>query len=248
MLKHKVYIIEDEENNRDRLIYLLDKNFRDSLHIIGSAEGVLQAIEFLKVNHADILLLDIELSDGQVFDLLNTIDYRKYKLIFITGYSEHAIRAFKYAAVDYLLKPVNVEELKSAIKRIQEDSVQDNHALDDLLSRRQFAFNDYIVINSLNTIEKIPIDTISHLLAEGVYTHIHHDNRVTVTSKPIGVYEDVLPASLFNRCHKSHIVSRSYIKKINKGRGLLITLFNGQELPVAVRKKEEFLDWFNFSN
>ncbi len=245
MLKHKVYIIEDEQNNRDRLIHLLDKNFKDSLNIVGSAEGVLEAVEFLKHNHADILLLDIELADGQVFDLLKSIDYRKYKLIFITGYSEHAIKAIKFAAVDYLLKPVNGEELRIAIKKAQENSMQDNHVMDDLLSRRHFGFNDYIVINSANSIEKIPIDSISHLSAEGVYTHIFHDNRATVSSKPIGIYEDVLPQSVFNRCHKSHIVNRSYIKKINKGRGLLITLFNGKELPVAVRKKEEFMEWFN---
>lgn len=244
MKKQKLYIVEDELNNSERLEFLLDRYFREEIEVIGCAEGIMEASEFLRNHHADILLLDIELADGQVFDLLRMIDYRKYKLIFITGYSEHAIRAIKYAAVDYLLKPVDAEELIGAIRKVQQGSQADNVILEDALQRKRFEFDQFLIINSLSAIERIPFASVSHLCADGVYTQVHHDGKITISSKPIGVYEDVLPPSIFCRCHKSYIVNKSFIKRIGKGRGLNLTLFNGEELPVSVRKKEEFMEWF----
>lgn len=244
MLKHKVYIVEDERHNREILVNLLQTNFAETIDVVGFSSSILEAIEFLNYQKADILLLDIELKDGQVFELLNHIDYKKYKLIFVTGYSEHAIRAFKYAAVDYLLKPINKKEFIVAINNARELLPTENPILDDYLNRKQFDLAEYLIINTAKAIEKIPIESICYLEADGVYTTIYYDSKSTITSKPIGVYEDVLPRLQFNRCHKSYIVNRSYIKRIGKGRGLDLTLFDGKELPVAVRKKEEFMHWF----
>lgn len=244
MLKYKTYIIEDERHNREILIGLINQYFIDSLEVVGVSSSILESTEFLKHHKADILLLDIELRDGQVFELLNNIDYRNYKLIFVTGYSEHAIKAFKYAAVDYLLKPINKKEFAVAISNAKAQLTKENPILDDYIKRKQFDVADYLVINTAKAIEKIPIESISHLEADGVYTTIYYDSKSTITSKPLGVYEDVLPRMQFNRCHKSYIVNRSYIKRIGKGRGLDLTLFDGKELPVAVRKKEEFMHWF----
>jgi len=244
MLKYKTYIIEDERHNREILINLINQYFDDSLEVVGFSSSILEGTEFLKHHKADILLLDIELRDGQVFELLNNIDYRNYKLIFVTGYSEHAIKAFKYAAIDYLLKPINKKDFAVAISNAKAQLTKENPILDDYIKRKQFDVADYLVINTAKAIEKIPIESISYLEADGVYTSIYHDSKVTLTSKPLGVYEDVLPRVQFNRCHKSFIVNRSYIKRIGKGRGLDLTLFDGKELPVAVRKKEEFMHWF----
>src|SRR5688572_17352136 len=115
MTKLKAFIIEDEKHNRDSLKSLLHEHFNNIIEIVGMSDSILESANFLNNHHADILFLDIELADGQVFDLLNRIEYKKYKLIFITGYSEHAIKAIKFSAVDYLLKPIIPEELIAAV-------------------------------------------------------------------------------------------------------------------------------------
>lgn len=244
MNKLKAYIVEDEKHNRDSLTDLLDKHFKNEIEVVGSSGSVLESAGFLQYHMADILFLDIELSDGQVFDLLNAIDYKKYKLIFITGYSEHAIKAIRFSAVDYLLKPIILKEFLTAVNKVITSNPEDNPVLNDLISRKQFNLAEYLIINNQQALEKITIDNIKYLKADGTYTEIYHEDKKTISSKPIGVYEDVLPEKLFNRCHKSYIVNKNYIKRIGKGRSLLLTLYDGTELPVAVRKKEEFSLWF----
>ena len=244
MNRQKVFIVEDEINNRDLLISLLKENFNEFIEIVGASGSIAASESFLTQHKVDILFLDIELSDGQVFELLNKVDYSKYKLVFVTGYSEHAIKAIKYAAIDYLLKPVNTMELISAMNKVLKEQADFNPILDDFVNRKQFDISEYIIINSSNLVEKIHVDQILYLKADGIYTEIFHNSKSTLSSKPIGIYEDVLPENLFMRCHKSYIVNRHFIKKIDKGRGLFLTLLNDDELPVAVRKKEEFLHWY----
>ncbi len=245
MIKQKAYIVEDEKHNRDMLINLINEQFSDRIEIAGSSASILESTRFLLNVSVDILFLDIELSDGRVFDLLNRIDYKKYKLIFITGYAEHAIKAIKYAAVDYLLKPVNTKELILAINKILGDNIQYNPILEDFLHRKQFDVTEYLIINSAHAVEKILFEEILFLKADGVYTQIIHVNKNTISSKPIGIYEDVLPLDQFIRCHKSFIVNKTSIKTISKRRGLDLTLYNGDSIPVAVRKRDEFMRWYN---
>ncbi len=244
MQKQNIFIIEDELNNRDLLISLLDENFSSSVEIIGSSGSILESELFLKQNKVDILLLDIELSDGQIFELLNKIEFLKYKLIFTTGYSEHAIKAIKYAAVDYLLKPINTSELIAAMGKVLNEQLSYNPILEDIVNRKQFDITEYIIINSTSKVEKIPIDQIVFLKADGIYTEIHHGSSLTISSKPIGIYDDILPEEIFFRSHKSYMINKNFIKKIEKGRGLFLTLHNGNEVPVAIRKKDEFLQWY----
>ncbi len=244
MDKLKAFIVEDEKHNRDSLTDLLDVHFKNEIEVVGSTGSILESAAFLQHHHADILFLDIELSDGQVFDLLNAIDYKKYKLIFITGYSEHAIKAIRFAAVDYLLKPIIPKEFIEAVHKVSMRITENNPILNDLINRKQFNLNEYLIINNQQAIEKITINNIKYLKADGTYTEIYYEDKKTISSKPIGVYEDVLPQNLFNRCHKSYIVNKHFIKRIGKGRSLQLTLYDGTELPVAVRKKEEFSQWF----
>jgi two-component system LytT family response regulator len=240
----KAYIVEDEKHNRDSLTDLLGKHFKQEIEVVGGSESIAESTAFLHKQHADILFLDIELADGQVFDLLSSIEYQKYKLIFITGYAEHAIKAIRFSAVDYLLKPIIPHELIDAVNKVRTRTTEDNPVLSDLISRKQFDLGEYILISNQQFIEKIMIDKISHLKADGAYTEIYHEGKKTISSKPIAVYEDVLPENRFNRCHKSFIVNKYYIKKIGKGRSLDLTLNDGTAVPVAVRKKEEFKQWF----
>lgn len=244
MLRQKALIVEDESNNRDLLISLIEENFANSIEVIGTAESNKDAEEFILNNQVDMLFLDIEVSDGIVFDLLNKIDYIQYKLIFITGYSQHAIKAIKYAAVDYLLKPLDTNEFVSAVNKVLVDRIQKNPILEDLIKRNKFDLADYIIINNETENVKIFMVDIIYIESDGLGSKVFHNNQITESSKPIGIFEDILPDILFFRCHKSLIINRNYIKQVDKGRNLSLTLRNGAELQVSVRKKDEFLDWF----
>jgi len=243
-MKQKAYIVEDELNNRDLLIDLINENFSNSIEIIGSSDSVRETELFIANNHVDLLFLDIEVSDGIIFELLNTIDYIKYKLIFITGYSQYAIKAIKYAAVDYLLKPIDTKEFVAAVNKVLVDRIQKNPVLEDLIRRKKFDIAEYILIHNGEINEKIFMVNIIYIESDGFGSKVYHDNQVTCSSKPIGIFEDILPEELFFRCHKSLIINRNYIKQVDKGRNLSLTLRNNVELQVSVRKKEEFLEWF----
>lgn len=244
MAKLKAFIVEDEEHNREYLISILNENFRDEIEICGASGLVDECISFIKSNKIDVLFLDIELEDGQVFDILQNIEYYKYKLIFITGYSEHAIRAIKFSALDYLLKPIDTDELVAAVRHVMHGTASDDPILRDMISRKQFNLDNYLVINNRQSIERIALEDISHLEADGAYTVIHHKSGRTISSKAIGIYEDILPGEQFSRCHKSYIVNRKYIARIGRGRVLEVVLRDKTVLKVASRKKDEFNLWF----
>jgi len=244
MHKQKAYILEDELHNRQHLLDLLHTHFPHSLEVVAASGSIVEALGYLKHHPVDLLFLDIELADGGVFDLLQAIDHHKYKLVFITAYSEHAIRAIRFSAVDYLLKPIVESELIVAVNKVLNEPLRENAVLSDLVTKKRFELAEYLLVNNLHSIEKILFENIHYLKASGVYTTIYHDGKCTVSSKPIGTYEGVLPAGMFCRCHKSYIVNKRYVKRVVKGRNLLVKLFDGTELPVAVRKKEEFNHWF----
>lgn len=244
MAKLRAFIVEDEEHNREYLTSMLNENFRDKIEICGASGLVVECINFIKANRIDVLFLDIELEDGQVFDILQNIEYHKYKLIFITGYSEHAIRAIKFSAVDYLLKPIDTDELIAAVHRVMHSTAPDDPILRDMISRKQFSLDNYLVINNRQSFERIALDDISHLEADGAYTVIHHKGAKTISSKAIGIYEDILPGEQFSRCHKSYIVNRGYIARIGRGRVLEVIMRDKTILRVASRKKDEFNLWF----
>lgn len=244
MGKLRAFIVEDEEHNREYLSSLLHEHFSREIEICGASGLVEESIQCIKSGKIDVLFLDIELEDGQVFDILQNIEYHKYKLIFITGYSEHAIRAIKFSAVDYLLKPIDTDELIAAVRRVMHGAVPDDPILRDMISRKQFNLDNYLVINNRQSIERIALEDISHLEADGAYTVIHHKAAKTISSKAIGIYEDILPGDQFSRCHKSYIVNRKYIARIGRGRVMEVMLRDKTILKVASRKKDEFTLWF----
>ena len=245
-LKLKTFILEDESNNRELLKHYLTTYFNNKIEIVGESTNNLEALELLKHIKVDLLFLDIELADGLVFKLLNQIDYKKYKLIFITGYSEFAIKAIKYGALDYLLKPIILNELKDAISEISDNPNLNNPILDDFIIRKSFEIPDYILVNTFKEIEKINTNHISHIEADGAYSIIYYNNKKIISSKPIGIYEDILPLNNFHRCHKSFIINKLFINKVKKGRNLIIEINNKIEIPVSIRKKEEFIDWYKY--
>lgn len=244
MIKKKAYIVEDEKHNLEYLISLINEHYGQKIEILGHTDSILEGSEFLKNTPVDVIFLDIELADGQVFDLLRLIDYKKYKLIFITGYSQYAINAIRFSALDYLLKPIVTKEFTDAVDKLLDTDNHNIEIIEEFVKQNDFKFSEYLVLNKSNSIDRYKFETIMYMNADGAYTEIYMENSKTTASKSIKDFEDILPENQFFRCHKSHIVNRHFIKKVMKGRALELTLFNGTVLPVSVRKKEEFINWY----
>lgn len=201
-------IIDDEHLSR----FALRKKLSDfsNIEIIGEASCIKEAV--LKINNLkpQLLFLDIQLTDGTGFDLLNRVQYEG-KIIFITAYDEYAIRAFEINAVDYLLKPVSTKRLKNAIEKLYDINSQGTQAFEAKLD-----YNDRLMVMRRKSVNFIKIDKIISINASREYTYINtSDGSEYLTSKSIGEWESRLPDEHFCRIHRSTIINFDYIVKID---------------------------------
>ena len=238
-------IIDDEENNRLRLTMMIRDNF-PNINIIGEADGVESGIELIRKLKPELVLLDIIMADGDAFDLLEKLDNIFFKIIFITAYEEYALKAFKFSALDYLLKPVLVQNLKVAFERAENQMLTDlKLQLSTLQLNLQSPKNKTLVLRTSDKIFLVDISEIIRCESDGNYTRFFtKEEKKYMVSQPIKEYEDILEDHGFFRIHKSHIVNISSIDSFDKKNGF-ITLKDETRLPVARRKKKEFLELFD---
>jgi len=244
----KTVIIDDEENNIGTLQSLLTQ-FCPEIEIIGTAGNAKQAFTIINELQPQLVFLDIEMPMGNGFDLLEKLMPVNFEVIFVTAFDQYAITAFKYAALDYLLKPVSIDDLKRAVNRsairIAEKNV--NNRIESLIANFRSEAQGLKKIG-LPTAEGLvfeEIENIMHLQAESNYTlvYIRNKKKMTIT-KSLKEFEDLLPASIFCRLHHSHIVNLNYITKYYKGRGGYVELTDGTTVEVSTRKKDDFLEKF----
>lgn len=245
----KVIIVEDEPKNTRILKDQVVKNC-PQLTLAGEAENIEAAEKLIKEVKPDIVLLDIEMPYGNAFDLLDKLDSIDFEIIFITAFSEYAVKAFKYSAIDYLLKPVDIDDLvdaaDKAIARIG-DKNSDKRIktlLENINASKQQL--QKIAVPTVDGLEFIYVDNIIRCEAHGSYTIIHTANKTAIkASKNIKEYEDLLPVNIFFRIHNSHLINLNKISKYHKGRGGYVIMEDDTTIYVASRRKEEFLS--NFS-
>jgi len=244
----KTVIVDDEENNVGTLQSLLTQ-FCPEIEIIGTAGNAKQAFTIINELQPQLVFLDIEMPMGNGFDLLEKLMPVNFEVIFVTAFDQYAITAFKYAALDYLLKPVSIDELKRAVNRsvirIAEKNV--NNRIESLIANFRSEAQGLKKIG-LPTAEGLvfeEIENIMHLQAESNYTlvYIRNKKKMTIT-KSLKEFEDLLPANIFCRLHHSHIVNLNYITKYYKGRGGYVELTDGTTVEVSTRKKDDFLEKF----
>ncbi len=236
-------IIDDELKGRIALKQkLLD--YCPDVHVVAEATSGEEGIELIRQHQPQVIFLDIEMPRMDGFEMLRRIENKNFQIIFTTAYDQYAIKAIKFAAFDYLLKPVDIDELRMAVKRIQQQSQthteQKLQALEDNLHPR-LAFNK-IAIPTLDGLLFFNISDIIHLEAQSNYTAIYFSNHPRlIASRTLKEFEDLLPQDIFFRTHHSHIINLHYIKRYIKGDGGQIEMQNGNYVDVARRKKEEFL-------
>lgn len=230
MRSYSAIIIDDERLARLTLLKDLEKF--PEINIVGEASGIFSAKSLIAQNNPDLLFLDIQLEDGDGFDLLNQINYTG-KVIFITAYDEYALRAFEINAVDYLLKPVSVKRLKGAIERVLNSGDQQSE-----VSAHKLNYTDRLMVMHKQSVNFIKIDSIVLVTASREYTYIHTlDGREYLTSKSIGEWESRMPEEHFCRIHRSTIINFNFIGKIvHKLNGSAEVLIHGHSEPLFISR------------
>lgn len=244
----KTVIVDDEENNIGILQSLLTQ-FCPEIEIIGTAGNAIQAFTVIDELKPQLVFMDIEMPMGNGFDVLEKLMPVNFEVIFVTAFDQYAITAFKYAALDYLLKPVSIDDLKRAVTRsvmrIAEKNV--NHRIESLITnlRSEGAGLKKIGLPTAEGLVFEEIENIIHLQAESNYTlvFIRNKKKMTIT-KSLKEFEDILPPAIFCRLHHSHIVNLNYITRYYKGRGGYVELSDGTTVEVSTRKKDDFLEKF----
>ena len=236
-------IIDDEENGRFALKQKL-QDYCTDIQLLGEAENGEEGIRLIEKHKPRVVFLDIEIPRMDGFQMLHRLTEKNFHLIFTTAYDQYAIKAIKFAAFDYLLKPIDIEELKLAVSRINEMP----QTTEKKLSALEHNFQEKNVFNKIGipTMEGInffDINDIIHLEAHSNYTTIYFVNHPKlIASKTLKEFEELLPGDIFYRPHHSHIIQLKYIKRYLKSDGGQVEMQNGNIVDIARRKKDEFLN------
>ena len=236
-------IIDDELKGRIALRQKLF-DYCNDVRLIGEAENGEEGITLISILNPDIVFLDIEMPRMDGFDMLLRLPQKKFDLIFTTAYDQYAIKAIRYAAFDYLLKPIDIEELKAAVAKSNDSNRGATEKKLEVLDQNLHgaALLNKIAIPTLEGLIFYNIADIVHLEASRNYTIIYFINDVKLTAcKTLKDFEELLPIDTFFRTHHSHLINLNYIKRYIKGDGGQIEMQNGNCIDVARRKKEDFL-------
>ena len=224
----KALIVDDEPMPAKYLQELINQNcFEiDSTKLAISAE---EGIKYLKNESVDILFLDVEMNTMTGFDLLKKVNIDSAtKIIFTTAYSEYAVDAFRAGALDYLVKPIQKDELISAVRKVSKAKILNKR---NESKKSIFVYLDEEYIN-------LKVDEIIRFEADGSYTKIVCTTNTQLSSKPLGFYEAEMLELGFIRCHNSHLINVEYIAKIGKGKSFYLELSNEDIIPVSASKKD----------
>ncbi len=241
-------IIDDEKDGAEVLQFLIKQNCPqvNILYIEHSVESAISSIQHKK---PDLIFLDIEMPTGTGFDVIQHTREIGYETIFITAYEHYAIKAFKTNAIDYLLKPIDVDELmnavNNAVKRISSSSKNNNAAIESLILNA-IQKNKKISIPSQEGILWVDLDDIIRLEAESNYTHVHiKGKKKMMIAKTLKSFEEQLSNTMFCRIHSAHLINLNEIEKYIKGDGGIVVLKDGANIPVSRANKTELLTKLN---
>jgi len=244
----KAVLVEDEKNSQELISGLINE-YCEGVEVVGIAGSVSEAIKTIKEKEPELLFLDIELPDGDGFQVLEKSENPNFDVIFITAYNQYATKAFKFSATDYLLKPVDIDELQEAVKRVLEKrestpKEEQSARLDALIQNLKHlqAPLKRIVLPTSNGFTVVNPDDIIRCESDRNYTFIFlKDGRKILVSKTIKEYDEMLSDYNFFRIHQSHLINLTYLKNYTRGRGGYVELTDGSVLDVSARRKSEFL-------
>lgn len=238
----KAIIVEDKAYIRKGLLNLLQL-IDTKVDVVGECESVKEAVIVTKACIPDLIFLDINLSDGTAFDFLDQTNHLNFKIIFITAYEEFALKALKIGAVDYILKPVDIDDLETAIRKVECLPLQTQQAqvqkVKDVLQQPETK----LILSLLDSYQVIDLNELLYCESDKGYTTFYcNDGKKYMASKTLKEFENQLLKSNFVRPHQSFMVNLKFIDKYDKSG--VIHLINNKQIPVSSRKKDDFLKQF----
>jgi two-component system LytT family response regulator len=241
----KAIIVDDEEAGVEALKLLLKKKC-PNVEVIATANSVSEAEEKLAGTLPDVIFLDIAMPFANGFELLKRIKNRNFSVVFTTAYNEYAVKAIKHNALDYLLKPIDADELMEAVKKCEEKKQSgsgDMQRIEQLISTlAQTQRVAKIPVPTLEEIVYIEVDGIMRMEADSNYTHIYTSDKQKLTSsKTLKEYEQMLSQQKFFRVHKTHLINLDFVEKYLKGEGGYVVMADGSSVEVSRQKKAELL-------
>lgn len=239
-----VVIVEDEKHNRENLKALLDE-LPERIQVLGEAATKSEAINLIKASQPDLVLMDIELNEGTGFEVLSELPGAGFEVIFTTAFEHYALKAIKFSSIDYLLKPIEAQELAVAIgkARQKKDHVMRQKQLELLLAsldQRQEQRN--ICLSTAEGIEFIKTSEILYCEASGSYTRFHlKGHQQLLVSKNLKEYASLLDDQDFMRVHNSYLINLKAVKRFVKSDGGYILMNNDASIPISAKKRDDFL-------
>ncbi len=239
----KCIIIDDERNAREALLGLIKLYFSNQLDVITLCSSVQEGVKAINENTPDLVFLDIEMPVENGMELFKYFEVPRFKVIFTTAYEKYAIRAFKYSALDYLLKPINKSELSDTLKRFEiEEKVGSNLSLKlEALVNNLNPDHTHFTKVAFPTIEGYQLEKVSNIIyleADGNYSDIYLKSEQKIkTSKTLKFITELLPEDLFFRIHKHYLINLNYLDTYTKVNGGDVVLSTGKVLPVSERRK-----------
>ncbi len=244
MDKIRTVLIDDEKSSLIILEKLLERHVPE-VEIVGTAQTVADGIKLIDEQKPDLVFLDISMPDGDGFEVLEKVNYKDFDVIFVTAYDQYAIKAFEFAALHYILKPVKPQELVEAVERYKnhKNNLADLEQKLKLLSANLGQKPTKLVLPTSSGMHIIDFDDIIRCESSNNYTTFYlKDGKKIVVSKSIQTYEKLLKDSHFCRIHNKHIVNLKYVKKYVRGRGGYVVLANGEQVDVSEGRKKQFLE------
>jgi len=247
----KAFIVDDEFQSRNFLGNLLAQHFPD-IELTGQAATVKDGLSGIKKYNPDIVFLDIQMNGESGFDLLNSLPAIKFALVVTSAFDRFALKAFRFNAIDYLLKPIVIDELTEAVIKIKQKSLrmqmvskgQVEQLYQDMQNPQKP--HDKIAIPTQDGFIIIPVDEIIYCRADSNYTEFHLGNKKSMLSSyTLKQYDEILTAQAFFRANRSYLVNLAHVKMYKRGDGGMIQMSNGHEIELSRTHKDEFLHRLN---
>jgi two-component system, LytTR family, response regulator len=248
----RAIVIDDEKASRDTLNGML-KRYCHNVDVVGEAGGYQSGLDEIKKHQPDVIFLDIQMPDGSGFKLLEDVGEINFEIIFTTAYDQYAVKAIKYAALDYLLKPIVPDDLVNAVAKVEQkkNSGQINKQIrvlvDNILHKEE---SKKLILSTFEKIHVVNIEDIIRCESDDCYTHFYFvDHKTLMVSKTLKDIEKLLSEEEdFIRPHRSHLINVKYIRAIEKSENGFIIMSDGAKIPVSRRKRDVFRQYLGHIN
>ena len=240
-MRIKSIIVDDEKHGRENLAGIL-RQYCPDVDLLGDADSVDAAVLLIQKTNPDLVFLDIEMPKANGFQLLERLMNFRFEVIFVTAYDNYAIKAIRFSAADYILKPINLNDLQIAVSKVAEriHQKQENQRMKQLVYNISQPQNPRIGLPTGDRIEFIEVQKIIRCQGEGNYSHIWFEgNKHLLVAKTLVEFEDLLQEYSFFRVHKTHLVNLKQVVAYEKTDGGILQLSNGDKIPISRRRKED---------